>query len=108
VPKANGNQKGKRGEREVANLLTANGFPARRGQQFSGSPDSPDVVCEIFGDCNIEAKYRETFSINDVYTTIDKAREDDPDRFPQVWYRKNGKKWIVIMEAEDFLNVIKN
>jgi hypothetical protein len=35
-------RKGKRGELEFAAVLRAEGFQARRGQQFSGSPDSPD------------------------------------------------------------------
>ena len=50
----NQRQKGAAAEREVAKLLngkwlTADGTPvtARRGQQFSGGPDSPDVVHNI-------------------------------------------------------------
>ena len=35
----NSRRKGKVGEREFAALLRENGFDARRGQQFSGSPD---------------------------------------------------------------------
>lgn len=41
----NSRAKGQRGERELADFITAAGFPARRGQQFAGGPDSPDVVC---------------------------------------------------------------
>jgi Holliday junction resolvase len=37
--------KGKVGEREVAELLRANGFhAARRGVQYQGGADSPDVI----------------------------------------------------------------
>ena len=36
----NSRRKGKVGEREFAALLREHGFDARRGQQFSGSPDS--------------------------------------------------------------------
>ena len=42
----NSRAKGARGERLWRDELRAQGFTARRGQQFSGSPDSPDVVCE--------------------------------------------------------------
>jgi Holliday junction resolvase len=42
----NSREKGKRGERQWRDELRAQGFAARRGQQFSGSPDSPDVVCD--------------------------------------------------------------
>ena len=49
--------KGKRGEREVAALLRANGFPfARRGQQFKGTADSPDVVCDELPNVYMEVK----------------------------------------------------
>ena len=41
--------KGKVGEREFAELLRAHGFDARRGQQFAGGADSPDVVSEALG-----------------------------------------------------------
>jgi hypothetical protein len=40
-------RKGKVGEREFAALLREHGFDARRGVQYSGGVDSPDVV--IFG-----------------------------------------------------------
>jgi|ERR1041384_3043973 hypothetical protein len=42
----NSRQKGARGERRWRDELRAHGFDARRRQQFSGSPDSPDVVCD--------------------------------------------------------------
>ena len=35
----NSREKGKRGERQWRDELRANGYDARRGQQFSGSPD---------------------------------------------------------------------
>lgn len=41
----NSRAKGQRGERELADFLARHGLPARRGQQFAGSPWSPDVVC---------------------------------------------------------------
>ena len=36
--------KGAHGERELAAILTAEGFDARRGLQHRGGPDSPDVI----------------------------------------------------------------
>ena len=53
----NSRAKGCRGEREVAALLRANGFPsARRGQQFRGTADSPDVVCDELPNLFMEVK----------------------------------------------------
>jgi len=53
-------EKGKRGEREFCELLREHGFDARRGQQFAGGPDSPDVVTDC--PCHFEVKRTESFS----------------------------------------------
>lgn len=43
----NSRRKGSAGEREAAAAWrTATGLETRRGQQFSGGPDSPDIVIE--------------------------------------------------------------
>ena len=61
--KINANRKGKAFERKVAHILSDNGFPARRGQQFAGSPDSPDVVSSDFP-FHIECKAVERLNID--------------------------------------------
>ena len=43
----NSRNKGKRGELEWRDVIRSHGYEARRGQQFSGSPDSPDVVTDL-------------------------------------------------------------
>jgi Holliday junction resolvase len=54
----NSRQKGKRGELEAAKYLRSLGFTsARRGVQYSGGPDSPDVVCDELPGVHIEVKY---------------------------------------------------
>ena len=68
----NSNQKGKRGERELAKLIREFGINARRGQQFSGSPDSPDVVTDL-KDWHFEVKRTESLS---VYKAMDQAASD--------------------------------
>ena len=40
----NSRRKGKEGELEVARILRDHGYDSRRGVQYSGSPDSPDVT----------------------------------------------------------------
>ena len=52
----NSRTKGKRGELEAAAFLTVNGIPARRGCQFSGSPDSPDIVSDYLRGVHFEVK----------------------------------------------------
>ena len=64
--------KGKRGELELSHWLTKRGHPARRGQQFQGSPDSPDVICESLP-FHIECKRTEALRI---YDALEQAQED--------------------------------
>ena len=51
-------EKGKRGEREVVQLLRAFEFEARRGHQYRGGSDSPDVIHNI-ANVHLEVKLRE-------------------------------------------------
>lgn len=100
----NGNAKGKVGEREVANLLRKHGFEARRGQQFSGGGDSPDVVHSMEG-FHIEVKRTERFALWDALAQAkrDKKTED----VPLILHRMNKRPWVVVMEADDFLAMVR-
>ena len=91
--------KGKRGELELSHFLTEHGHPARRGQQFSGSPDSPDVVCD--GLPHIECKRTERFSL---YEALEQAQEDGGPG-AMVFHRRNRKPWVVVMDAQQFLTL---
>jgi Holliday junction resolvase len=96
--------KGKRGEREVAEFLRTHGIPARRGQQFSGGPDSPDVTHDLDG-FHFEVKRAETFRLyKALEQAIDERRQGD---IPVVWHRPNGRPWVVVLRAEDFLTLAK-
>ncbi len=95
--------KGKRGELEVVALLRKYGFETRRGQQFRGGSDSPDVIHNMDG-LAVEVKLRETLSL---YPVLEKAAEDDADMVPIVFHRRNRKPWIVAMYAGDFLDLMK-
>ena len=97
-------KKGKLGEREVAALLKAYGFEARRGQQFAGGGDSPDVVHNIPG-LHIEVKRTEQLNL---YAALEQADNDsDSDENPVVFHRKNNRPWVVVMYADDFLPLMK-
>ena len=76
----NSRQKGKRGEREAAVFLTVNGLPARRGQQFSGSPDSPDVVCPLLPGVHLEVKRCERTNLEAWLERLHIIREAEPLR----------------------------
>ena len=99
----NSKMKGKRGELEVAEFLRHFGYTARRGQQFSGSSDSPDVVHSIEG-LHIEVKFTESFN---AYKAMEQAEDDcGKEDIPVVFYRKKRKRWMVLINAEDFMKLL--
>lgn len=98
----NSRSKGKRGELEFAKLLTDAGFPARRGQQFKGTKDSPDVVCEVLPQFHFEVKRVQS---GNPYDWMEQAAKECGEKIPIVAHRRNGKEWLIIMRANDFLNM---
>jgi len=100
----NSREKGKPGERQWRDELRANGYVARRGQQFSGSPDSPDVVCDSLPWIHFEVKAVERLNIEDA---MDQARRDAGGKTPVVAHRRNFRPWLVTMEAETFFQFLR-
>lgn len=98
--------KGARGELEWAEFLRSTfGVEARRGCQFAGGPDSPDVVGGI-SDTHVEVKRVEKLSI---YSAIDQAIRDAGEfDVPYVAHRRNRKGWLVTLRAEDLENFAHN
>ena len=99
----NSRTKGAAGEREWAKYLTDHGHTARRGQQFSGSPDSPDVVCESLSTLHFEVKRTEKLSL---YKAMAQAQDDCGDKVPIVVHRRSREDWLVVMPAQDFLHMM--
>jgi Holliday junction resolvase len=91
--------KGKTGERELAHELSrVLGISARRGVQFQGSPDSPDVVTEI-PDLHIDCKRTERFRL---YEALDQAIADGGEhKIPVVLHRSNKKPWVAVVRLDD-------
>lgn len=96
-------EKGKRGERELAALFRKYGYGARRGQQFAGSPDSPDVVTDLEW-LHVECKRTEVLN---VYKALEQAETDAGMKLPVVFHRKNKQPWVAILRAEEFLSLIR-
>jgi hypothetical protein len=126
----NSREKGKRGERQWRDELRANGFAARRGQQFSGSAESPDVVCDSLPWIHFEVKAVERLNIEEAMEQArrdcrEKAQKDakgendqgsagglsslpTPHRkVPIVAHRRNFCAWLVTMEAETFFQFLR-
>jgi Holliday junction resolvase len=96
-------QKGKRGEREAAEWLRDRGISARRGCQFSGSADSPDVVSDLPG-FHLEVKRTESLRL---YPSLDQATADAGGAVPVVLHRPNRRRWIAVLDGEDFLKLAR-
>jgi hypothetical protein len=89
--------KGKVGEREAAaELGTLLGVPARRGVQFQGGPDSPDIVLQGVN-LHVECKRTERLSL---WAAVDQAKADaPPNAVPAVWHRSNRRPSVLIVET---------
>lgn len=96
--------KGRRGEKELAALLSAYGFKAMRdGKQFF-LPDGTRLHADLRHDVrgfHIECKRRESFEPK---KWLRQAREEGgTDNLPLVFFRPNNSKWMILMDAEEFL-----
>jgi len=95
--------KGKTGERELANELTrVLGVEARRGVQFQGGPGSPDVVADLPG-IHIECKRTERFRL---YEALEQAIEDAGGNIPVVFHRQNRRPWVAVIRLDDLSSVV--
>lgn len=94
-------EKGKRGERELAAELRKNGYDVRRGVQYAGSPESPDVTG--LSGVHVECKRVEKLNIQNA---IEQAVHDSgEDEMPAVFHRRNRKEWLVTMRLADWIRL---
>ena len=89
----NSKDKGKRGERMAAAKFREHGFDARRGVQYSGGPDSPDVVGPE--GLHIEVKFTE--KDEDVYLV---TREGMSIHFMETDVRPTGRSSMGVRGIE--------
>lgn len=95
-------RKGKAGEREWANYCKQFGFAVRRTQQYAGgTEESADCV----GLPNIHQEVKRVESLN-IYKAIEQAEADSQNKkICIVVHRKNNKRWLVTMYAEDWFKL---
>lgn len=98
----NSRRKGKEGELELARILRTYGFDIRRGQQFKGGGDSPDVMG--LPGVHIECKRVQNLVIEKamVQSRTDAEGTDD---VPVVMHRRNREKWKVTMDLDEFMKM---
>jgi Holliday junction resolvase len=100
----NSREKGKRGERQWRDELRANGYHARRGQQYAGNAESPDVICDELSWIHFEVKSVERLNIEDA---MGQARRDGVGKTPLVSHRRSHRRWLVTMDAETFFKFLR-
>ncbi len=97
----NSRRKGAEGERELARILRERGFDARRGVQYQGGTDSPDVIG--LPGVHIECKRVERL---DLMVAYEQAFRDSADEeIPAVFHKRNREPWMVTVTLEDFLKL---
>jgi len=100
----NSRRKGKVGERAFAALLREHGFDARRGQQFAGGAESPDVVSDALAWLHVEVKRVQHLKLTDACVQA----EDDCGGKPWiVAHRRNHAPWMITMRAEFFFRLLR-
>ena len=96
--------KGKAGEREVAQLLRIAGFDARRGFQARAGTDECDVEgiddpAARGGGYWVEVKRGRRCNLRGA---ISQAEEDTDGRAPVVIWRDDRAPWMVLISLEDW------
>jgi hypothetical protein len=100
----NSRDKGKRGERELAAFLREHGFDARRGQQFAGGADSPDIISELLDWPHIEVKRVERLNLIDACA---QAEGDCGGKHWVVTHRRNHAPWLFTGRLELLLDLVR-
>jgi hypothetical protein len=79
------------------------GFVARRGQQFAGGQDSPDVIVEELPQVHIECKFGEGYALGTalLYKAYAQAVRDAGEiKTPCVLWRTNRSPWKLTFTTE--------
>lgn len=103
----NSKEKGKRGERELAEILTSMLAPRRfvRSAQVSGQYTADIIALDEndlpvpFG-LHIECKRNEKLNI---YEAVNQAVHDSKGGIPTVMHRRNNQEWLVTIRLADLL-----
>ncbi len=98
----NSKQKGKRGELELVHWLRAHGVKARRGQQFQGLPDSPDIVHDLPG-IHLEVKRTEALRL---WEALEQAQSDAGGSVGVVCHRANRRPWVAILSLQELIRIL--
>jgi hypothetical protein len=101
----NSREKGKRAERAAAKALTeVLGIEAKRGVQFHGGEESPDIRTSL-KTVHFEVKAVEKLNLMEAF---EQAKRDAKANIPVVMHKKNRTGWFLTMRLEDVLGFIES
>lgn len=104
MKRINSRRKGAQGERDASKFLQSLGFAdARRGQQFKGTPDSPDVQCSALDWVRVEVKSYGTLpgpALLDQWWDQAETEARDAGRQPALLWRANRQPWRLVFVAD--------
>jgi len=99
----NSKAKGNQAEREVASFLREHGFSAaKRGVQYAGGPNSPDVI-GVPG-WHLEVKRTERFKLREA---VIQAEGDSRGGRWAILHRWNNGRWLTVLPTEDWLDLVR-
>jgi Holliday junction resolvase len=94
----NSKRKGKAGELDFAAFLRTHGFDARRGQQYAGGLDSPDIVSTGLSAWHVEVKRVEDLNLA---AACAQAARDSGGKPWVVAHRRNRGVWFVTLDSDE-------
>ena len=94
-------EKGKRGEREAAELFRKHGYDVRRSIEYNGREGAADLVGAP--GLHIEVKRVERLNVETAVKQMERDAEEGSIK--TLFHRRNGGEWLVTMTADDFFEV---
>lgn len=101
----NSRAKGAREERGAASEIREYGFQARRGQQFRGGSDSPDVITDL--PIHLEVKAREQMSHSQLYEWLDQCRDESDGKMPVLITKRNRCDRLATLRSIDLWTIFQ-
>ena len=96
-------RKGAQGERELAKVLEAEGYPMQRGGPSFGT--IPDLVG--LPGIHVEVKRVERLNVSAAMQQAERDAIKFQDGDPAVFHRRNREPWLVTMRLTDWLKLYK-
>lgn len=105
--KINSRDKGKRGERFVANAFKEHGYDARRTSQYCGKTGEAADVIGVPG-ISCEVKFQEKMHLYDwMEQAVRDAEANGEGNLPTVFHKQNYKDLLVTMRFEDWIQLYR-